>query len=115
MSGAPTVILASFDAERHSASYRFEEFVEAVTALTPAEAVPALRRVEAAVAGGLHAAGFVSYEAAPGLDETLTTREPVPDTPLERGAPLAGLVAGWHVLLAFGEPGRKAEIGIAHV
>ncbi|HMN01694.1 aminodeoxychorismate synthase component I [Geobacter anodireducens] len=82
MSGTPTVMLASFDAERHTASYRFEEFVEAVTALTPAQVVPALRRVEEMVAGGLHAAGFVSYEAAPGLDESLTTREPAPDTPL---------------------------------
>ena len=34
----------------------------------PEEVLPALRRVQNAVAGGLYAAGFLSYEAAPAFD-----------------------------------------------
>lgn len=73
MSGAPSVTLASFAPERHPASYRFEGLEEVIEALTPADVLPILRRVEEAVARGLHAAGFVAYEAAPGLGTGLTT------------------------------------------
>ncbi|MEI2688691.1 MAG: hypothetical protein V9H69_02875 [Anaerolineae bacterium] len=39
---------------------------------------PALRRVVAGVeAEGLHAAGFIAYEAAPGFDPALVVRGPV--------------------------------------
>jgi para-aminobenzoate synthetase/4-amino-4-deoxychorismate lyase len=48
---------------------------EIVSAVSLAEAAPALQRVEEAVVRqGLHAAGFVSYEAAPAFDPALTAR-----------------------------------------
>jgi para-aminobenzoate synthetase/4-amino-4-deoxychorismate lyase len=46
------------------------------------EVEPALRAVEAAVAEGRHAAGYVAYEAAPGLDPSLATHPPRGDLPL---------------------------------
>ncbi|MBJ6726976.1 aminodeoxychorismate synthase component I [Geomesophilobacter sediminis] len=55
-----------------------------VTATTQGEVIPALRRIEAAVAQGLHAAGFISYEAAAGLNPHLTTKPPQGDFPLLR-------------------------------
>ena len=73
MNGEPTVLFDSFDRQRNSASYSFTGLAEAITARSPAEVVPALRRVEAAVARGFHAAGFLSYEAAAGLDPVLVT------------------------------------------
>jgi para-aminobenzoate synthetase/4-amino-4-deoxychorismate lyase len=43
------------------------------------EVLPAVRRVVAAVeTEGLHAAGFIAYEAAPGFDRALTVRGPAP-------------------------------------
>ncbi|GFE56158.1 aminodeoxychorismate synthase component I [Geobacter sp. AOG1] len=76
MSTTPLVLLDSFTTRRNSASYRFDGFVEEIVAHAADEVLPALRRVEAAVAEGLHAAGFVSYEAAPGLGTGLTTHPP---------------------------------------
>jgi para-aminobenzoate synthetase/4-amino-4-deoxychorismate lyase len=73
MNGDPTVLFDSFDRQRDSASYSFTGLTEAITARSPAEVVPALRGVEAAVARGFHAAGFISYEAAAGLDPVLVT------------------------------------------
>jgi para-aminobenzoate synthetase/4-amino-4-deoxychorismate lyase len=73
-----------------------------VTARTPEEVAPALARVEAAVAGGLWAAGLVAYEAAPGLDPGLAVH-PRPAA----GAPFADLP-----LVAFGLfGGRRALPG----
>jgi len=40
------------------------------------EVLPALREADAAAAAGLYAAGYVSYEAAPGFDSALKTGEP---------------------------------------
>ncbi|RNC64963.1 MAG: aminodeoxychorismate synthase component I [Desulfuromonadales bacterium] len=76
MSGEPTVILTSHCADHHPSSYRFEGFVEEIIARTADEVLPALARMEAAVADGLHAAGFVSYEAASGLGTSLSTHAP---------------------------------------
>jgi len=73
MSRTPAVTLVSFAPEHHPASYRFEGFVEEISARTPAEVVPALKRIEEAAVRGLHAAGFVSYEAAAGLGTGLAT------------------------------------------
>ncbi|MBT0893793.1 aminodeoxychorismate synthase component I [Geobacter hydrogenophilus] len=78
MSGMPTVTLLSLAPEHHPASFRFDGFVEEITARTPEEVVPALKRVEEAAAKGLHAAGFVSYEAAAGLGTGLATHSPGP-------------------------------------
>lgn len=55
-------------------SFSFAGLQDEITASSPAEVLPALHRVEEAVAQGLHAAGFVSYEAAAGLDTGLATR-----------------------------------------
>ena len=55
--------------------------VRVVTAHTLAEVLPALEEVEAAVAAGLHAAGFVGYEAAPAFDPALVTH-PAGEMPL---------------------------------
>lgn len=78
MNGTPTVIFESFDRRRDGASYAFSGLGEQVTARTQEEVVPALRRIEAAVGRGLHAAGFISYEAAPGLDPAKATRHAGP-------------------------------------
>ena len=77
----PVVLLESFDRRRDSASYSFEGFTGEVTATTPAEVLPALRELDRAVAGGLHVAGFISYEAAAGLDPCLPAPLPA-DLPL---------------------------------
>ena len=49
-----------------------------------------LREAEREVAGGRLAAGFIAYDAAPGLDRSLVTRrsESLPETPLEVAARL---------------------------
>lgn len=53
----------------------FRDPVEVVAAHQAEAVLPALRRVEALVnARGLHAAGFISYEAAPGFDPALSVR-----------------------------------------
>ena len=53
-----------------------------VVARTLDGVVPALERVQAAVAAGSWAVGFVAYEAAPALDPALVTRDPDPRVPL---------------------------------
>ena len=55
-------------------SFSFAGLREVIVASSPAEVLPALARVERGVSQGLHAAGFVSYEAATGLDTGLVTR-----------------------------------------
>ncbi|HEX2767699.1 MAG TPA: aminodeoxychorismate synthase component I [Geobacteraceae bacterium] len=72
----PRVILESFDGERDRASFCFAELVEVIAAYSLEQLLPALRRVEIAVTSGRHAAGFISYEAAPGLNPDLTTFPP---------------------------------------
>lgn len=47
---------------------------ETVVATRVEEVLPALRRIEAAAAAGVWAAGFVAYEAAPAFDPALTVR-----------------------------------------
>lgn len=50
--------------------------VEIIEAYSVEEVVRALGRVESAVEGGLHAAGFVGYEAAPAFDPALAAHVP---------------------------------------
>ena len=54
--------------------FAFSEKVAEVSALTPDQVVPALKLLEERVGAGLHAAGFLSYEAASALNGDLTTR-----------------------------------------
>ncbi len=81
MKREPLVLLESHAPGRDNASWAFTGLVSEITAATPADVVPSLQRVEAAVADGCHAAGFISYEAASGFDPDLVTRPPI-DFPL---------------------------------
>jgi para-aminobenzoate synthetase / 4-amino-4-deoxychorismate lyase len=54
----------------------FSECAGEIVATRPEEIVPALRLLEEQVAGGLHAAGFLCYEAAGALNGDLTTSAP---------------------------------------
>ena len=76
MNRKPTVILESCDRLRDRNSFSFSGLLEEITAHTVSEVLPALRRVEAAAAGGAHAAGYISYEAAAGLNPVLVTHRP---------------------------------------
>jgi para-aminobenzoate synthetase/4-amino-4-deoxychorismate lyase len=77
---APEIILQSFEAGG-CVFRRFSGLVEVVVASEISGVIPALEKVESMVANGYHAAGFVSYEAAPGLQGSLSTR-PRGDFPL---------------------------------
>jgi len=73
--------VALFDAANTAWLY-FENPLEVVTAYQPEEVRPALRHIETLVEGnGWHAAGFISYEAAPAFDPAFQTR-PVEGFPL---------------------------------
>jgi para-aminobenzoate synthetase/4-amino-4-deoxychorismate lyase len=68
---APAALFESFLPGSEGRSFRFERRLRVLVATLPEEVVPLLAEVEAAVAAGQHGAGFVSYEAAPGLDSAL--------------------------------------------
>ncbi len=78
--------VARFDALGAGRSFVFEGLRGVLVARTLEEVVPVLRAVEEAVVSGLHAAGFVAYEAAPAFDPALATRPPDPRLPLARFA-----------------------------
>ena len=63
-----------FDDRLSGESFGFRGIREVVEAAEIREVIPALERVEAEVATGRWAAGFVSYEAAPAFDDVLTVR-----------------------------------------
>ncbi|HET6762788.1 MAG TPA: aminodeoxychorismate synthase component I, partial [Longimicrobiaceae bacterium] len=86
MNPAPTD-LARFDAlgpHGEGRSFVFRDEIEVIEAWAVAEVIPALQRVEHHVAQGLHAAGFVAYEAAPAFDPALAVRPADPRLPLLR-------------------------------
>lgn len=68
-------------------SFRFIEPVGVIEARSPGEVGPALDALESAAARGLWAAGFLAYEAAPGLNPSLVVRTRTGDDPLA-GLPL---------------------------
>lgn len=72
----PLVLLESLAPGPEGTSWRFYGFREVVAAATPAEVLPALRRVEELVESGLHAAGFIAYEAAAAFDPDLAVHPP---------------------------------------
>ncbi|AKJ64538.1 aminodeoxychorismate synthase component I [Kiritimatiella glycovorans] len=77
---APEIILYAAGARGW---LRFTEPVEIARAESPREVTPALRRIEQAVEHeGCWAAGFLAYEAAPGLDPALPAHAQEPDLPL---------------------------------
>jgi para-aminobenzoate synthetase/4-amino-4-deoxychorismate lyase len=73
-------------------SFRLVEPVGVLEALRPAEVPGVLASAEAAAARGLWAAGFVAYEAAPGLDRALAVRH------RSRDDPLADLPLAWFAM-----------------
>ena len=70
------MILARFDDLRPGSerSFTITEPVGVLEALKPGEVASTIEAAEAAAARGLWVAGFVAYEAAPGLDPALTVR-----------------------------------------
>jgi para-aminobenzoate synthetase / 4-amino-4-deoxychorismate lyase len=78
----PSVRLESFGRGDHCQSFRFTDCLSEIVAWEPYEVRAALRAVEAATHRGQHAAGFVSYEAAAGLDAALKVK------PASSGLPL---------------------------
>lgn len=64
----PVVLLDSRREGDFPHSFRFEGYLNTITATSPEQVLPALREIEKAVANGCHAVGFLSYEAASGLD-----------------------------------------------
>jgi para-aminobenzoate synthetase/4-amino-4-deoxychorismate lyase len=70
----PAALFESFLPGREGRSFRFDGLEQVLVATTPAAVLPLFAAIERAVAGGRHAAGFVSYEAAPGFDPALPTR-----------------------------------------
>lgn len=71
----PDILLESFAGGDNSHSYRFSSCEAVIQADTPDQVAAVLAQVEQAVAGGKHAAGFVSYEAASGLNPDLPVME----------------------------------------
>ena len=63
-----------FDDRKSGHRYGFGDEAEVVEAYRIDQVVPALAYVEAEVAAGMWAAGFVSYEAAPAFDHVLAVR-----------------------------------------
>jgi para-aminobenzoate synthetase/4-amino-4-deoxychorismate lyase len=83
------VIEARFDDLTGEApSFRLSDPAGVLEAMRPDEVVPTLAAAEGAAARGLWVAGFVTYEAAPGLDPSLVVRAREPGDPFSR-LPLA--------------------------
>ena len=75
MSHAAEVIFGS-NPGQEPGFFRFAGFEGEISAYEEAEVVPALIKIEAAVQAGCYAVGFLSYEAAVALDQSLTVNTP---------------------------------------
>jgi para-aminobenzoate synthetase/4-amino-4-deoxychorismate lyase len=80
--GAATVRFDATGGPGGARSFRFRNPVHVLRADRLDQVVPVLDAVERAVADGLHAAGFVAYEAAPAFDPAFTTHPPDTRLPL---------------------------------
>jgi para-aminobenzoate synthetase/4-amino-4-deoxychorismate lyase len=78
----PVVKLESFGRGEHDRSFAFTGYRRAIIAQTLEEVASAILEAESVANQGLHTAGFVSYEAAPGLDSALCVQRWGPDVPL---------------------------------
>jgi para-aminobenzoate synthetase/4-amino-4-deoxychorismate lyase len=76
-SGSPTLVFDFASRDHGPLRLCFTDPVSIVVANSRDEVRPALRQVEAAVAAGAYAAGYVSYEAAPAFDPAFDVREGV--------------------------------------
>lgn len=72
----PRIIFDSFASGEYANSYSFADFVRVITATSPDQVIPALEETEQSVREGLHAVGFLSYEAAAALGQNLPTQAP---------------------------------------
>jgi para-aminobenzoate synthetase/4-amino-4-deoxychorismate lyase len=72
---------ARFDDLAVGSALRFPGVEQVLVAWDPREVPGVLDEVERRTSAGAWAFGFVTYEAAPGLDPVLTTREPVDGLP----------------------------------
>jgi para-aminobenzoate synthetase/4-amino-4-deoxychorismate lyase len=82
-------VRARFDDHGAGTSFELSEPVSVFIAQRPDEVLPALRAAEHAAVEGNWVGGFVSYEAAPGLDPLLPARH------WPSGHPLTGLPLAW--------------------
>ncbi|MBE84000.1 MAG: aminodeoxychorismate synthase, component I [Gemmatimonadetes bacterium] len=78
----PVVRLESFGRGNCDRSYAFADYRRTIEAYSLEEVSEALVAVTDATKGGLHAAGFVAYEAAPAFDSALTVPNAQPGLPL---------------------------------
>lgn len=69
----PVVLLESYSPDRDPDSFAFSGWLGEIVAHHPDEVRPALEQVERAATEGCHAAGYIAYEAAAGLDPVLAT------------------------------------------
>ncbi len=102
MNGRPQALFESFLPGTAGRSFRFAGLARRLVAETPEQVPALLAEVEQAVASGRHAAGFVSYEAASGLDPALPAH------------PRGGLPLAWFGLFAERiavEPGTATVAG----
>ena len=74
-------LFESHSTDGQERSHVFTRPVDEVVATDLGQVRSALTTVERAVEQGMHAAGFICYEAAPGLDRAMQTADPV-DLPL---------------------------------
>lgn len=72
----PLVVFESYDRSPSGRSFYFIDCVEEIAATTSGQILPALRRIEAAARNGLHAAGCISYEAAPAFEPNFRVKPP---------------------------------------
>ncbi len=84
-------------------SFRLTDPVGILEAKRPDEVGPALEAAEAAALRGLWVAGFVAYEAAPGLDPALAVRS------RDRDDPFARLPLAWFAMFEHREETRLPE------
>ncbi|NVN98122.1 MAG: aminodeoxychorismate synthase component I [Geobacteraceae bacterium] len=78
----PLIRLDSFGRGEFAHSWRFGGYVERISAVSPDELMPLLTRVDEYAKRGFYAAGFVSYEAASGINPDLPTLEKRDGLPL---------------------------------
>ena len=89
-------------------SFELVDLVDVVMATTPGDVLGALHEVESAVRRGMWAAGYVTYEAAPGLDPAL----PVKGEPADDPAGTGGVGEdGGPPLVWFGVFRHRREVG----
>ena len=71
----PQILFESHNRQRAPRSFAFEGLHREVRADSVLEVLPALRDIAQEISRGRHAAGYIAYEAASGLDPVYTTRE----------------------------------------